>query len=114
MKITIRAYLTDRKDFPGPGDDYDLERRLYFEDRIRRLANKSVLGPDYTGFIFTQSHSNLRGQEKVDFGFAVAKGSDRAAAEKRLRPVVDHFMKIVKAHRRGPPGQRGDRSKALK
>lgn len=95
-EITIREYLSERNDLPAPGDDHDLERRLYLEDRIRKFANRGSLGPEFIGLIFTQSNFNLRGQEKVDFGFKVSDALDRAAETERLRGVVARFMDAVK------------------
>jgi hypothetical protein len=95
MQIIIRDYLTDRG-LPGPADDHDLERRLYLEDRIKALANKTTLGPEFVGAEFTQSQLGVRGQEKADFHFVVPDQRSLQAETKRLADRVTRFMEAVR------------------
>jgi len=94
--ITIRVFLTAPKTV-GPGDDNDLEIRLFRESKIRQLANTASLGDNFIGVEFIQSQLNAAGNEKADFHFRPpADDALRDAEVEECRIAVRQFMKSIK------------------
>ena len=94
--ITIRDHLIETSAHP-PFGDHELEKRLFFADKIRQQASTANLGPSFIDFQFNAPNINVRGPQSVDFIFGETDGATREEQTQRLRRLVVDFMKGLRA-----------------
>ena len=94
--IPIRDNLIETFADPKFGD-HELEKRLFFADKIRQQASTANLGPSLVDFQFNAPNTSVRGPQSVDFFFGETDGATRDEQTAQFRRLVSNFMKRLRA-----------------